>query len=93
MIAGTILVFGTCGIRAGAGMRRGTIGLFGADPPTMLPISGKPVALDRSSCGSSSASWPGSVSARLTLQLDADLLLYHGDSVTLGKGEVWMRAS
>ena len=38
MIAGTILVFGTLRrIRPGAGMRRGTIGLFGPDPPGLLP--------------------------------------------------------
>ena len=29
MIAGSIFVFGNAGIRPGAGMRRGTIGLFG----------------------------------------------------------------
>jgi len=37
MIAGSILVFGTAGIRCGAGMRRGTIGLFGPNPPSLLP--------------------------------------------------------
>ena len=37
MLAGTILVFGEAGIRHGAGMRRGTIGLFGPQPPPLLP--------------------------------------------------------
>jgi formylmethanofuran dehydrogenase subunit C len=37
MIAGTILVFGDCGLRPGANMRRGTIGLFGQQPPKLLP--------------------------------------------------------
>ena len=37
LLAGTVLVFGECGIRAGAGMRRGTIGLLGARPEALLP--------------------------------------------------------
>ena len=36
MIAGTVLVFGEPGIRTGAGMKRGTIGLFGGEPQ-LLP--------------------------------------------------------
>ncbi len=93
MIAGTILVFGTCGIRVGAGMRRGTIGLLGPDPPTMLPTFRKagpfrPLFLQllfRELAGLGFR--PGRVA------LESELLLYHGDLVTLGKGEVWMRAS
>lgn len=38
LIAGSIFVFGACGIRPGAGMRRGTIGLFSPSmPPDLLP--------------------------------------------------------
>jgi formylmethanofuran dehydrogenase subunit C len=38
LIAGTVLVFGSVGIRPGAGMKRGTIGLLGVGPPpAMLP--------------------------------------------------------
>ncbi len=37
LIAGTVLVFGRCGIRPGAAMRRGTLGLFGHEPPRLLP--------------------------------------------------------
>jgi formylmethanofuran dehydrogenase subunit C len=93
MIAGTILVFGTSGIRIGAGMRRGTIGLLGPGPPTMLPTFRKagcfrPLFLQvllrelarlgfRSGC----------------LEIVTDLLLYHGDLLAVGKGEVWMQAS
>jgi formylmethanofuran dehydrogenase subunit C len=93
MIAGTILIFGTCGIRIGAGMRRGTIGLFGPDPPTMLPTFRKagcfrPLFLrllfrELAQLGFRSGD----------IVLETDLLLYHGDLVALGKGEVWMRAS
>ena len=37
MIAGSIFVFGSCGIRTGAGMKRGTIGLFGPNSIKLLP--------------------------------------------------------
>jgi formylmethanofuran dehydrogenase subunit C len=37
MLAGSILVFGNCGIRHGAGMRRGTIALLGEEPFQPLP--------------------------------------------------------
>ena len=91
MIAGTILVFGTCGGPVGAEMRRGTIGLFGPEPPRLLPTfrrAGRfrPLFLrliDREI-------W------RLGFPLvqglsDDELTLYHGDLVSLGKGEVWIR--
>jgi formylmethanofuran dehydrogenase subunit C len=93
MIAGTILVFGTSGIRIGAGMRRGTIGLLGPDPPTMLPTFRKagcfrPLFLQLLL----------RELARLGFRLGeppivTDLLLYHGDLLAVGKGEVWMQAS
>ena len=91
MIAGTVLVMGECGIRAGAGMRRGTIGLFGPNPPPLLPTFRyggtlqpqivRVMLRDLSSKG---------------LQLDeslitADLDLYQGDLVALGRGEILMR--
>jgi formylmethanofuran dehydrogenase subunit C len=93
MIAGSILVFGACGIRTGANMRRGTIGLFGPEPPRLLPTfklatRGRPLffrLLFREL-------------ARLGFSVDqglleTDLLLYRGDMVAEGKGEVWMRAA
>jgi formylmethanofuran dehydrogenase subunit C len=36
MIAGTVLVFGQPGNRPAAGMRRGTVGLLGTNPPPLL---------------------------------------------------------
>src|SRR6516165_7162288 len=36
MIAGSVFIFGRPGIRIGAGMKRGTIAVFGTDPP-LLP--------------------------------------------------------
>ncbi len=91
MIAGTILVFGTCGRPPGAGMRRGTIGLFGPSPTRLLPTfrrAGRfrPLflrlllrELDRLG-----------FAAHRGLS-DEELTLYHGDLVGLGKGEVWIR--
>lgn len=88
MIAGTILVFGPCGIRPGAGMRRGTIGLFGDERPALLPTF-------RYGCRLK----PGFV-AMLLKQLarqsypapetlwNAEMDLYHGDFVALGRGEI-----
>ena len=94
MIAGTILVFGELrhpdrrrheagddrALRRGAG-------------PSCCPPSGAPAASDRSFSASSSASWPAWVSRPTLDLLEADLLLYHGDLVALGKGEVWMRGN
>jgi len=91
MIAGTVLVFGECGIRAGAGMRRGTIGLFGPKPPPLLPSFKYALTFQ-----------PQFVRLILRdlrakgLRLDESLLtaeldLYHGDLVALGRGEILMR--
>jgi formylmethanofuran dehydrogenase subunit C len=88
MIAGSILVFGSCGIRPGAGMRRGTIGLFGPERPTLLPTF-------RYGCR-----FRPLVLAMLLKELaglgytvpqglgTAEVDLYHGDFVALGRGEV-----
>lgn len=91
MLAGTILIFGECGIRVGAGMRRGTIGLLG-QKPTPLLLTFKFAATVR----------PQIASLMLRdirahgFQFDDELLnarldLYHGDLVSLGRGEVLMR--
>ena len=91
MIAGTVLVFGECGIRPGAGMRRGTLGLFGPNPPQLLP-----------SFRYASTYRPQVVSIMLCtlrnqgFQVDESLLsseydLYHGDLVALGRGEIMFR--
>jgi formylmethanofuran dehydrogenase subunit C len=92
MIAGSILVFGRCGIRTGAGMRRGTIGLFGTETPKLLPTFRlacryRPLFL-RLYCREL-ARLGFSIAAR---SLDFDMLLYRGDLVGLGKGEVLVRA-
>ena len=92
MIAGTILVFGASGPRPGAGMRRGTIGLFGAAAP-MLPTFRL-------------ASVCRPVFLRFYLSrlremgflvrddcLAADYHRYCGDFLALGKGEILLRKS
>ncbi len=91
MIAGTILVFGECGIRPGAGMRRGTIGLFGPNPPLLLPSF-------RFGCTYHPQVMPLMLR---TLEgkgfaVDASLYssefdLYHGDLVSVGRGEILFR--
>jgi formylmethanofuran dehydrogenase subunit C len=93
MIAGTIIVFGECGIRPGVGMKRGTIGLFGPRPTKLLPTF-RPACQYR-------PPFLGLLLRELIAQgfaadlalAERDLLLYRGDLVALGKGEVWTRAS
>ncbi len=91
MIAGTVLVFGECGIRPGAGMRRGTLGLFGPNPPPLLP-SFRFTATHR----------PVIVPIMLRelksqgMKLDESLLtsdfdFYQGDLVSVGRGEIVFR--
>ncbi len=92
MIAGSIFVFGKCGIRTGAGMRRGTIGLFGPEPPRCFPPFDSPAATGRSSFAFIAANWLASVSRLTKRPLDGEMLLFRGDLVGLGKGEVLMRA-
>lgn len=91
MIAGTVLVFGECGIRAGAGMRRGTLGLFGPKPATLLPTFRFSTSLRLQIAGV--------VLREVRLRgltfdeslLTAEIDIYRGDLVTIGRGEVWMR--
>jgi formylmethanofuran dehydrogenase subunit C len=92
MIAGSILVFGKCGIRTGAGMRRGTIGLFGPEPPKLLPTFRlacryRPLFLRLYCRELARLGFPVN-----TTSLDDEMLLFRGDLVGLGKGEVLVRA-
>lgn len=91
MIAGTVLVFGDCGIRPGAGMRRGTLGLFGPNPPPLLPSfrftgTHHPQIL--------SLMWRELRSKGLKLDdslLTGDFDFYQGDLVSVGRGEIVFR--
>jgi formylmethanofuran dehydrogenase subunit C len=94
MIAGTVLVFGPCGIRPAVGMRRGTVGLLANGQPPSLLVS------FRKSC----VSKPPFL--RLMLRhleslgfavpaecFTASYGVYHGDHVTVGRGEILVRES
>jgi formylmethanofuran dehydrogenase subunit C len=88
MIAGTILVCGPCGIRAGAGMRRGTIGLFGAETPELLPTfraGGRDRLLVMKLVLEELARLDYPFDSALAT---AELRTYHGDLVAGGRGEV-----
>ena len=90
LIAGTILVFGACGSYPGAEMRRGTIGLFGPEPPRLLPTFRR--------TGRFRPLFLRLLEQALQLVGDSphnklpevELTLYHGDLLSLGKGEVWV---
>jgi formylmethanofuran dehydrogenase subunit C len=91
MIAGTVLVFGACGNRPAANMRRGTVGLFGDDPPKLLvsfrkscvfqPLFLRPMFRHLQAMGFAVPSEC----------LDANYSAYHGDHVSVGRGEVLIR--
>src|SRR5262249_34030329 len=91
MIAGTILVLGGCGENTGAEMRRGTIGIFGPDPTRLLltfrrtgrfrPLVLRPIARELGRLGFPLPPW----------LCEEELTLYHGDLLSLGKGEIWLR--
>ena len=91
MIAGTVLAFGSCGIRPAAGMRRGTVGLLGPNPPALLvtfrkscvykPLFLQLLFRQLKSFGFAvpEECWTASYG------------LYHGDHVTVGRGEIVIR--
>jgi formylmethanofuran dehydrogenase subunit C len=89
MIAGTILAFGACRGPVGAEMRRGTIGLFGPDAPPFLPTFRR--------AGRFRPRFLSLIERELNRlgfeaargMSDRDLTLYHGDLLSLAKGEVW----
>jgi formylmethanofuran dehydrogenase subunit C len=92
MIAGSILVFGRCGIRIGAGMRRGTIALLGPERPGLLHTFRKAGCFRPLFLRLLLRELVGREFKPARLELEQELMLYHGDLVALGKGEVWMRA-
>ncbi|HEY1600080.1 MAG TPA: formylmethanofuran dehydrogenase subunit C [Pirellulales bacterium] len=90
MIAGSLFVFGACGIRPAAGMQRGTLVMLGPRP-TLLPTfrSAGP-------CQPTFSRVYLRKLAELGLDVakdfvDASYELFHGDLVTVGRGEVLVR--
>jgi formylmethanofuran dehydrogenase subunit C len=93
MIAGSVVVFGDCGARVGAAMRRGTIALLGPRPTRLLPTFRqacrlRPIVLGLLLAEIRRLGLP--VAAELSEQ---DYWLYHGDALTIGRGEIWVRAA
>lgn len=91
MLAGTVLVFGNAGIRPGAGMRRGTIGLFGPKPPPLLPSFKRDSMLQPDFLRVMLRNLRGKGFQVGDALLDAEVDLYHGDLLALGRGEVFIR--
>jgi formylmethanofuran dehydrogenase subunit C len=91
MIAGTVLVFGPCGNRPAAGMRRGTVGLLGDNPPSLLVSFRKSCVYDPTFVR---LMFRHLQSIGFTVPNDcwqARYGLYHGDHVTVGRGEILIR--
>ena len=91
MIAGTILVLGQCGIRAGAGMRRGTICALGPAPPPMLPTFRYACTMRPHILSLMLRQVRRQGLAMVEASLPADVDLYNGDLVALGRGEILLR--
>lgn len=91
MVAGSVLVFGTTGDRAAAGMRRGTLAVFGQAPKllnTFKPTGlGNPLYLRLYFAALRRHGFP--VPHGLN---DVEYRLFSGDLLTVGKGEVLVRA-
>ena len=92
MLAGSLLVFGDCGIRPGAGMRRGTLGLFGPNPPELLPTFRyacryRPLAVQLMFRKLREQEFTLDESLAAT-----DFHLHHGDLLDGGRGEILLPA-
>lgn len=88
MIAGTLLVFGGCGIRPAAGMRRGTLGLLGGPLPPLLPTFR---AGGRCRLGFLDVLLRALLRRGFRVApelLGKEWLLWHGDLLTVGRGEI-----
>ena len=91
MIAGTALVFGACGNRPAANMRRGTVGLFGGDPPTLL-VSFKKSGTFKPPFLRPMFRYLRTLGFAVPDEcLDANYSVYHGDHVSVGRGEILIR--
>lgn len=87
MLAGSVFVFGKCGQRAGAGMKRGTLAFFG-DTPAILPTFRRaclyePVFMRFCLLELRKAGFP--VADEF---INGSYLRHSGDLVALGKGEI-----
>ena len=91
MIAGTVLVLGDCGIRPGAGMRRGTICVLGPTPPQLLPSFRYACTTRLNVLSMMLRDLRGKGLSIDENLLQAEVELYNGDLVALGRGEIFLR--
>jgi formylmethanofuran dehydrogenase subunit C len=91
MIAGTVVVFGECGIRPGAGMRRGTLALLGPNPPQLLPSFRYATTYQPQTIKLMLRELKGKGFVMDEALMRSEFDLYHGDFVSLGKGEILFR--
>ena len=91
MIAGTVLVFGPCGNRPAAGMRRGTVGLLGDNPPSLLVSFRKSCVYEPTFLRLTFRHLQALGFAVPDECWHARYGLYHGDHVTVGRGEILIR--
>jgi len=91
MIAGTVLVFGPCGNRPAAGMRRGTVGLLGENPPSLLVSFRKSCVYEPTFLRLTFRHLQSLGFAVSDEYWQARYSLYHGDHVTVGRGEILIR--
>jgi formylmethanofuran dehydrogenase subunit C len=91
MTAGTVLVFGACGNRPAAGMRRGTVCLLGDNPPSILVTFRKSCVCKPQFLRLILRHLQSLGFAVPSDSYDANYGLYHGDHVTVGRGEILIR--
>lgn len=91
LMAGTVLTFGECGIRPAAGMRRGTVGLFGATPPSLLGTFSRGCVWQPQMLQLMFRTLQSHGFAVPEACWNAQYRMYHGDNVTVGRGEVLVR--
>jgi formylmethanofuran dehydrogenase subunit C len=91
MLAGTIVVGHSVGIRVGAGMRRGTIVLLAGPGPTLLPTFRYACRLRPPFLPMTLAEVRREQLAFDATSLEAEFTLYHGDLLSVGRGELLIR--
>lgn len=88
MRAGSLFVLGNCGPRPGAEMIRGTIGLFGKQPPELLPTFRKACQIAPQFL----ALMCKELHQAANIEIPAAVTLWNGDLLTGGKGELLLAA-
>ncbi|MBX3412282.1 MAG: formylmethanofuran dehydrogenase subunit C [Pirellulales bacterium] len=91
MLAGTIVVGGSAGARTGGGMRRGTIVLLSGEHPPLLPTFRYACRLKPPFLGMTLARVRSDRFALDESAIQADFDLHHGDFLSLGRGEIFVR--